>query len=142
MSTRMKVHFSVTEVYEILGLSRGRFYQLLEFGVFPPPVYFTCSRRPIYTKEQVEECLAIRSTSVGFNGQPVLFYKKHSASRESGYSEQQYMELADILKGLRTAVDANQVKKAAKILFPEGLPKNHKNRDVISKLIQFFQSHQ
>jgi hypothetical protein len=66
---------SVTEMARKLGLSRARLYQLMETGVFPPPVR-AGTRRPFYTPDLQHKCLQIHKTGVGFNGQSVLFNKR------------------------------------------------------------------
>jgi hypothetical protein len=65
---------SVTEVARSLELSRARFYQLVQEGVFPTPVYDIRSRRPYYTVELQQRCHQVRQTNIGQNGLPILFY--------------------------------------------------------------------
>lgn len=66
---------SVSEMARMVALSRARFYQLMTEGVFP-----TSSRqegetgRPFFDREQQEQCLKVRRTNQGMNGQAVLFY--------------------------------------------------------------------
>ena len=40
--------FSITEVAQMLQLSRARFYQLLGTGFFPKPLHDERSKRPYY----------------------------------------------------------------------------------------------
>jgi hypothetical protein len=69
-----KAVYSVTEVARSLELSRARFYQLVQEGVFPTPVYDIRSRRPYYTVELQQRCHQVRQTNIGQNGLPILFY--------------------------------------------------------------------
>ena len=70
---------SVSQVAISVGLSRQRFHQLVKQGVFPPPVYDIQTRRPHYTEEQQNVCLAVREKNVGINGKVVLFYSRRLA---------------------------------------------------------------
>jgi hypothetical protein len=69
-----KAVYSVSETAHSVGLSRARFYQLVEAGVFPTPIYDIRTRRPYYTAELQEICKKIRQTNIGQNGLPILFY--------------------------------------------------------------------
>ena len=46
-----KTAISVTEMSKDLGLSRARFYQLLNQGIFPKPLYSEETKRPFYDLE-------------------------------------------------------------------------------------------
>ena len=52
-----KAIVSMTEIAQIVQLSRARFYQLLEQGFFPKPKYDDRSKRPYYNLELQKECL-------------------------------------------------------------------------------------
>jgi len=65
---------TVTQVTKMLNLSRSRFYQLLREGIFPEPSRHPITRRPIYSREQQEQCLEIKRSCCGLNGKLVLFY--------------------------------------------------------------------
>jgi len=67
---------SVAELARMVGLSRARFYQLVQQGIFPPPARNPTTQRPFYDRAQQEQCLQIRRTNCGFNGVPVLFYAR------------------------------------------------------------------
>src|SRR5271166_3448958 len=69
-----KAAVSVAEMAKMVRLSRARFYQLQQVGVFPSPVYDVSTRRPIYVQELQEVCLEVRRRNCGINGKPVLFY--------------------------------------------------------------------
>ena len=69
-----KAAVTVTEMARMVGLSRARFYQLVNEGVFPPPVYCVRTRRPIYVEDLQKVCLEVRQRHCGVNGRLVLFY--------------------------------------------------------------------
>ena len=71
-----KAAVTVSEMARMVGLSRARFYQLVEAGVFPTPVYCVSTRRPMYVEELQEVCLTVRRRNCGVNGKPVLFYAR------------------------------------------------------------------
>jgi hypothetical protein len=58
----------------MVGLSRARFYQLANEGVFPSPLYNVRTRRPFFNEEMQEVCLEVRRRNCGINGRAVLFY--------------------------------------------------------------------
>src|SRR4051812_41958032 len=74
VSTRAVV--TVSEMARMVGLSRARFYQLVEAGVFPQPVYCVSTRRPMYVEELQKICLEVRRRNCGANGRPVLLYAR------------------------------------------------------------------
>lgn len=67
---------SVSDMARMVGLSRSRFHQLLQSGVFPKPSVDPESKRPFYDSEQQTTCLRVRQTNQGVNGQRVMFYSR------------------------------------------------------------------
>jgi hypothetical protein len=65
---------TVTQVARMLNLSRSRFYQLLREGIFMEPSRHPVTGRPIYSREQQQQCLEIKRSCCGANGRLVLFY--------------------------------------------------------------------
>lgn len=63
---------SVTDLAALCRLSRSRFHALVLAGVFPPPVR-TPGRRPHYPTALIQQCLDIRRTGVGANGEVAMF---------------------------------------------------------------------
>jgi hypothetical protein len=122
---------SVSELAKALKLSRGRFYQLIERGAFPPPIYDLKTRRPYYTLELQQICHEVRSTNIGYDGRPILFYtprrKKETSEspafsaekRKKAVSNPQYQELADALANMGLSnVNSQQIQDALTVLFP------------------------
>jgi hypothetical protein len=60
----------------MVGLSRSRFHQLLQSGVFPKPSVDPESKRPFYDSEGQAVCLQVRQRNCGVNGKRVLFYAR------------------------------------------------------------------
>jgi predicted DNA-binding transcriptional regulator AlpA len=137
MSTnpQTKVAVSVAEMAKMVGLSRARFYQLIEAGVFPRPERHAESGRPFYSEEQQKVVLEVRRRNCGINGQPVLFYArrlptgptkaKATPSKTARAKPTPKVEPhADLLAAVHalgmTAVTAAQVADAVRAVFPNG----------------------
>jgi len=71
-----KFAVSVAEMSKMVGLSRARFYQLIEAGVFPRPERHAETGRPFFSEEQQKVVLEVRRRNRGVNGKPVLFYAR------------------------------------------------------------------
>lgn len=123
---------SVSEMARMVGLSRARFYQLMNEGIFPPPIYTLSSRRPFYDEEMQQTCLEVKRRNCGTNGKPVLFYtSRHPLSSQSlkrparpkpkPKRSAEYTELIDSLACLGMAATADQVEVAVKECFPGGI---------------------
>lgn len=65
---------TVTEMARMCNLSRARFYQLMQQGVFPSPLRNRQTGRPYFDRELQDQCLSIRRTNRGANGKTVMFY--------------------------------------------------------------------
>ena len=131
---------SVTELAGKIGLSRARFYQLMEKGVFPKPVYCTRTRRPFYTLNLQQKCIDIRKTGIGYNQQPVVFYsERRSKPRKSQNSpDSLYEELTDILKQMGLHITCNKLKNAVRALYPEKLIQHPIDGTIIRDLFKHF----
>ena len=80
IGVRLKAAVSVSEMARSLRLSRARFYELIEAGVLPPPVYLIRTRRPYYPAELQAVCIRVRESGEGINGEPVVFYAARSST--------------------------------------------------------------
>ncbi len=128
MSDQLKAAVTVSEMARMLSLSRARFYQLMQQGVFPPPVYLLATRRPIYVQELQKVCLEVRRRNCGVNGKPVLFYAKGTPVSRPGKptgkatKTDQYPEIRAAVQALGlTSVSADDVAQAVKHLYPNGV---------------------
>lgn len=124
-----KAVITVSEMAQMVQLSRPRFYELINQGVFPAPVYLVTNHRPVYDAELQEVCLDVRRRGVGVNGQVVLFYTRKTErtpkSPRNGKPKRPANDThVDLLNGLRalglTATD-DQVAAAIKEVFPAGI---------------------
>jgi len=129
----MKTIATVRDVCALVGLSPARFYQLIQAGIMPPPVYDISTRRPFYNEEGQLQCLEVRRRNCGINGKPVLFYARRTPAPASAPKpparkhhaaaphKDRHDGLVEAMKGLGLAgATAAQVSKAMKELFPKG----------------------
>lgn len=122
----MKAAVSVSEMAKLVGMSRARFYDLVQQGVFLYPVYSLANRRPFYTAEMQQENLTARRTGIGCDGRFVVFYERTPAGRPSSPAprrtpRQDRGGLVEALKGLGLSnVTASQVEEAVATTFPSG----------------------
>jgi hypothetical protein len=130
----LKAVFSVTEVINELGLSRGRFYQLQKMGVFPKPLR-SSPKRPFYPPDLRQKCIDIRKTGIGYNGQPTVFY---NLRKDKSLSQLSYERLTDALLQMNKNVTPDAVKKAVNALYPNGLPPEYDEGGVIRDLYRYF----
>jgi hypothetical protein len=117
---------SVTEMADMVGLGRTRFYQLLADGIFPPPVHDVVTRRPLYTRELQELCLDVRRRNCGVNGRLVVFHAERTKSPQSKPGKAVVNDLyGDLVKGLRSMgladVTPEQVDGVVKQIYPDGV---------------------
>src|SRR5476649_1667927 len=72
----VKAAVTVSEMCEMCQISRSRWYELVESGVFPTPVVILPIKRPVYDRNLIEKCLQIKQTGIGLSGTPVVFNRK------------------------------------------------------------------
>jgi hypothetical protein len=126
----IKAVVSVAEMARMVGLSRARFYQLVNEGVFPSPIYNVKTRRPFFTDSMQGVCLEVRRRNCGVNGRAVLFYAARVGSvvAKTKLTKKTPMQKSDqfdeLVEGLRclgmTTVSTAQVESALKRCFPNG----------------------
>ncbi len=116
---------SVTEMARAVDLSRPRFHQLIQTGVFPPPAYDIHTRRPMYPLSLQRMCLQIRGKGIGFNGRPIRFNTPRKARqiRPGRRNPGGHRDLADILHALGVRAAERDIAEAVKVLYPRGLSK-------------------
>jgi hypothetical protein len=123
-----KAGVSVAEMARMVGLSRGRFYQLIG-TTFPFPIYDVATRRPFYTEELQHLCLEVRRRNFGIDGRPVLFYARRSIAAPKKAKRQPAKakadDHADFCEALRSlgllTVTSADVKATIKTLYPSGV---------------------
>ena len=129
LNASTKAAVSVSQMSEMCQLSRSRWYEFLEAGVFPKPVLYPSAKRPIYDRSLQEKCLEIRSSGIGLNGTLILFNRKskgHSkAKRQSSKQDQQTDSLIgpviEAIKSLGLNPTTQAVCDAIAELYPSGI---------------------
>ena len=126
-----KTVISVAEMARMVGLSRARFYQLVNEGIFPSPLYSVHTRRPFFSEDMQQICMDVRKRNCGVNGKPILFYaarhplgQKSTPVRKPKTEPMQKNQYADLLAGLRSLgleITAAQVEPVVKELYPAGI---------------------
>lgn len=129
-SSPAKAAISITEMARLVGMSRNHFFCLCKRGVFPMPVYALSNRRPFFDLDAQQECLRVRASNIGANGQYVMFYPPRNkqldspaegATRKTKPTERA-VELAKALKQLGLMVTPQQVDAALVEVYPDGPP--------------------
>ena len=120
----LKAAVSVSEMANLCRLSRSRFHALVRDGVFPKPVQKVPGKRPYYTADLSRQCLEIRQTGIGLNGEIVLFNRpgKTRPSRKpvTKAPSPEHADLVEALRSLGLAATPEPVGKAVQTLFPGG----------------------
>lgn len=137
---------TVSEMAELCQLSRSRFYDLLEAGVFPKPALHPSSKRPMFDRTLQETCLEIRRTGIGANGLPVLWNKKPTKKPQSKPvrkaaegPQPDHADLLDALKGLGLTTTVQAVREALAALYPYGVCAGIDQGEVIRKVFLHLQ---
>ncbi|MEO2089797.1 MAG: hypothetical protein ABGY75_09920 [Gemmataceae bacterium] len=131
-SVSTKAVVTVSEMARMVGLSRARFYELVEAGVFPTPVYDVSTRRPLYDEKMQETCLEVRRRNLGVNGKPVLFYARGQRTPTPAVKASKppvaqpkttaaHTDLIDGLGALGLVDTPAQVAEAVAALYPAGV---------------------
>ena len=131
-----KAAVSVSQMAEMLELSRGRLYELIGKGVFYPPVYGITNRRPFFPQDAQEANLRVRADQIGANGQYVIFYEHrprqyrrqpHSPTtsrRQNSAAPRQINVTPSLMSGLRslgmTDVSRPTIEQALAECYPDG----------------------
>lgn len=143
-----KAAVSVSEMAEMCDLSRSRWYELVEAGVFPAPVVLLPIKRPVYDRTLIEKCLEIKRTGIGLSGTPVIWNRKRKSSWSTKHKakpvakEQRpdpLMEpIFEAVKSLGLMTTLQTVTDAVAALFPTGIAEQDQG-DVIRKTFLYLQ---
>ena len=120
----LKPIVSITEIARMTELSRARFYQLLQTGFFPKPLYDDRSKRPYYDTALQQKCLECRQSGIGVDGSYMLFYsprKNGTTPRKTNKIDPQVEELAETLKTMGLDVTVKQIQQGLSELYPVGI---------------------
>ena len=134
---------------ELCQLSRSRFYDLMEAGVFPKPALHPSSKRPMYDRNRCKKCLEIRQTGIGANGLPVLFNRKPTKKAQpkplrkpAEEPQPDHADLLDALKGLGLTTTPQAVSEAVAALYPYGPAPGSTRANVVRKVFLHLQGPQ
>ena len=138
---------SIQNSCTLMGVSRSRYYQLLNDKFILPPIYSIESKRPFYTREMAEKNIAVIRNNIGINGKVCLFYntnrrtgiaskstrqkkvKKKTRSETNSYS--------DLIEGLEylglTDIKPAQIDTVLKKTYPNGI-QNEDDGEVLKAL--------
>ena len=136
---------SVNEICRMVGLSRSRFYQLLDSGFFPKPKYDERSNRPYFDAALQKQILESRQSGIGADGSYLLFYsprKKEGHSKKSKKTNKTnsiYQEFAETLESMGLDCNEKDVSSAISELYPDGV-ENIDQGLVIRELYRFLKS--
>ncbi len=137
-----KAVVSVSEMAEMCQISRSRWYELVDAGVFPKPVQIPSSKRPVYDRNLQQKCLEIRATGIALSGSPVSFNRKpeqkHKVQRPARLPDQHIEPILDAVKALGLNTTPQAVKDAITYLFPNGIDDLDQG-DVIRKVFLHLQ---
>ncbi|QDV12231.1 hypothetical protein CA51_21120 [Rosistilla oblonga] len=133
---------TVTQMAEMIGLSRSRLYSLIDRGLVPRPVMTDSTKRPVYVQELISQVLETRRTGVGANGTLVTFNRKRKkravvrANRRTAITPARDADQTEIITGLQSlGLDVTGSQVAA--LVAEHFP-NSANTDTGEMIRQLF----
>ncbi len=122
-----KAAVSVSEMADMCSLSRSRWYEFMEAGVFPKPIPIPPMKRPGYDWELQQKCLEIRATGIGLNG-PVVFNRKLRQAKPAARRpakdrpiDPAIGPICDAVKALGLMATLAAVSHAVALLYPTGI---------------------
>ena len=136
---------SISEICDMIQLSRARFYQLLDSGFFPKPLYDERSKRPYYNLELQKQILESRHSGIGVDGSYMLFYsprKKEGQSKKSKNSRKTdsvFQEFTETLENMGLDCSEKDVSAALSELYPDGV-ENIDQGLIIRELYRFLKA--
>lgn len=126
---------SINQLCKLMGVSRSRFYQLLNDKFLLPPIYSLDSKRPFYTRDMAEKNLSVIKNNMGLNGNVCLFYHtnrrtgsamkptKSKVQKKKTFSESQHHQ--DLIEGLSCLglndIKISQIDAVLKQIYPKGV---------------------
>ena len=141
----MKSAVTVTEMAEMCQISRSRFYDLIESGVFPKPVQHPSTKARCMTEDCRKSVWKSDRPASGLTACPscsTASRRKPAQPRPLRKPEPEkapdHADLIDALKGLGLTASAQAVAEAVATLFPGGLA-GLDHGDVIRKVFLHLQ---
>jgi len=134
--SNLKPIVSISEMADMLNISRSRLYQLLDSGILPKPIYCTRTKRPLFNEELQEQCLKVKENNIGANGHYILFYspreKANSVRKTKSKTNPMYKEFADTLGNMGLNISVSQISAALTELYPTGIDNMSLNIQIIT----------
>jgi len=140
-------NMSINQLCKLMGVSRSRFYQLLNDKFLLPPIYSVDSKRPFYNREMAEKNLSVIKNNMGLNGKVCLFYHtnrragstmkppKTKVQKKKTFSESQRHQ--DLIEGLSCLglndIKPSQIDAVLKQIYPQGV-QNIEEGEVLKSL--------
>lgn len=120
---------SINQLCLLMGISRSRYYQILNENIILPPIYSPGSKRPYYTRVMALRNIQVKKDNVGINGKICLFYNTRKPAitktptprktKTIASGSNQYQELIEGLESLGlTDVKPSQIEAAIKKTYP------------------------
>ena len=120
----LKQIFSVSEICQMLQLSRSRYYQLVNSGFFPKPLHDDRSKRPYYDLALQKTIVECRQSGIGVDGSYMLFYSSRKTETVSQNRKKKaspvVKELTETLESMGLDVTVEQVQQGLSELYPDG----------------------
>jgi len=133
---------SMTEIAKMVQLSRARFYQLLEQGFFPKPLYDERSKRPYYDLALQKKILEARQSGIGVDNSFMLFYSPRKNGTTSSQKKKQVdpmvKELAETLQEMGLDTTVKQVEQGLSEIYHGGV--DQEQGVVIRELFRYLKS--
>ena len=134
---------SMTEISQMVQLSRARFYQLLEQGFFPKPLYDDRSKRPYYDLALQQKCIECRESGIGSDGSYMLFYSPRKKENVSHIRKKKIdpvvKEFVETLQEMGVETTAEKVEQGLSEIYPDGVGSEEQGV-VIRELFRYLKS--
>ena len=144
----VKAAVTVSEMADLCEISRSRWYELVDAGVFPAPVVILPIKRPVYDRSLIEKCLQIKQTGIGLSGSPVVFNRKlkkvwptktrAKAPTKQPPTDPMIEPILESVKALGLTTTIQAVTDAIAVLYPTGIDGLDQG-DVIRKTFLYLQ---
>jgi len=115
---------SISEICQMLHLSRSRYYQLVNSGFFPKPLHDGRSKRPYYDLKLQKIIVECRQSGIGVDGSYMLFYSPRKTETVSQVrkkkTDPQVKEMTETLESMGLDVTVEQVQQGLTEIYPDG----------------------
>ena len=116
---------SISEICQMLQLSRSRYYQLINSGFFPKPLHDERSNRSYYDIALQKKILECRQSGIGSDGSYLLFYSSRKSANVSDLRRKkidpQVKEIVETLQTMGLEVTVKQVQQGLLEIYPDGI---------------------